>query len=172
MLFPDPVEAQDTTKFDKVKSFFSNQQHSPTKAMIYSAIIPGWGQAYNRKYWKIPIVYAGIGVAGYFIKTNHDQYILHKNDYLLLVDDPNASTVSGLSKEKIRIRIDQFRRYRDLSFIGLIAWYGLGLIDANVDGYFFNYDINEDLSLLLQPRIFETGGMDQGVGISLNFRWR
>jgi len=164
--------AQETKKFDKVKAFFADEVHSPKKAVIYSAILPGWGQAYNRKYWKMPIVYAGFGAVGYFIKTNHDQYILYKNDYLLLQDDPGAQTSSGLMEQQIRIRIDDYRRNRDLSIIGLFAWYGLGLVDASVDGHFFNYDIDEDLSLRLEPRIFDTYGHNQGLGISLNFTWK
>ena len=172
MLFPSQVKAQETKKIDKLKAFFSEQAHSAKKATVYSAILPGWGQAYNRKYWKIPIVYAGFAGVGYFIKSNHDQYISHKKDYLLLVDNPDAQTGSGLGQAQIRIKIDEYRRNRDLSIIGLFAWYGLGLIDANVDGHFFNYDVSEDLSLSLKPRVFSAGGVDQGLGVSLNLRWR
>jgi len=166
------LTAQETKRIDKVKAFFADEVHSPKKAVVYSAILPGWGQAYNRKYWKMPIVYVGFGAVGYFIKTNHDQYKLFKNDYLLLLDDPGAETSSGLSQQQIRTRIDIFRRNRDLSIIGLFAWYGLGLVDASVDGHFFNYDIDDDLTLKLEPRVFDTYGHNQGLGISLNFTWK
>jgi len=90
----------------------------------------------------------------------------------LLEADPGATTVSGLSKSLIRLRIDSYRRNRDLSIIGLFAWYGLGLIDANVDGHFFNYDIDEDLTMSINPWLSDQVGLQQALGVSLNFRWR
>ncbi len=172
MLFSSQVKAQETKKIDKIKAFFSEKGHSAKKATVYSAILPGWGQAYNRKYWKIPIVYAGFAGVGYFIKTNHDQYKLYKSYYQLMKDDPDYQPVENKTIQQIRIDIDDFRRNRDLSIIGMAAWYGLGLIDANVDGHFFNYDVSEDLSLSLKPRVFSAGGIEQGLGVSINLRWR
>ena len=172
LLSPNFIAAQESQRFEKVKAFFADEYHSPKKAAIYSAILPGWGQAYNRKYWKIPIVYAGFAGVGYFVKTNHDKYTNFKNEYKILEDDPEAQVPSGLSQQAIRIRIDDYRRNRDLSIIGLFAWYGLGLVDASVDGHFFNYDIDEDLSLTISPGILNTNSWDQGLGISLNFTWK
>ena len=172
LFFSSTGQAQEVKKIDKVKAFFNNETHSAAKATVYSAIIPGWGQAYNRKYWKLPIVYAGFGTVGYFVKFNHDQYKLYKNDFFLLKDDPNAETVSGKTEQEIRINIDGFRRNRDLSIIGLFAWYGLVLIDANVDGHFFNYDVDEDLTMGIEPWLGGWEEMNRGVGVSLNFRWK
>jgi hypothetical protein len=166
------VNAQDQNINEGEKGFFSHNPHSAKKAMIYSAILPGLGQAYNKKYWKIPIVYAGLGVAGYFIKTYHDYYLLYKSDYLLLEEDKDAITETGLSQAQLKVLIDDSRRLRDLSIIGMFVWYGLGIIDANVDGHFYNYDINEDLSLQIDPWLTEAGAMNQGVGVSINLRWR
>jgi len=172
LMSPSPARSQVSKKIDKVKAFFRDDYHSPTKAIVYSAILPGWGQAYNRKYWKIPIVYAGFAGVGYFIKTNNDYYKLYKNDYLLLKDDPNAQTVSGYDQRTLKIYIDQYRRSRDLSIIALVGWYGLVLIDANVDGHFFNYDVDEDLSLELQPWFGNPSKKEQGIGLTLNFKLR
>lgn len=169
LLLSPSVKAQDTTRFQKVKNFFMEESHSPTKAVVYSAILPGWGQAYNRKYWKIPIVYAGFGAVGYFIKTNSDAYKMYKSDYLLLEEDSDAQTASGITNQgTLKINITNSRRTRDLSIIGLIGWYGLVMIDANVDGHFFNYDVDEDLSLNLGPWFGEPGTMNNGIGLSLN----
>ena len=170
LLSPRPASAQVSQRIDKVKAFFKNEYHSPTKAIVYSAILPGWGQAYNRKYWKIPIVYAGFAAVGYFIKFNGDYYNLYKSDYLLLEDDPNAQTVSGFDQRTLKIYIDQYRRSRDLSIIGLIGWYGLVMIDANVDAHFFNYDVDEDLSLEIQPWIGNPVRAQQGIGVTLNLK--
>ena len=166
------ANAQDQDKNEGEKSFFSHNPHSAKKAMIYSAILPGMGQAYDKKYWKIPIVYTGLGVAGYFIKTNHDNYLLYRNDYFLLEENEDADTETGLSQSQLKVLIDDSRRLRDLSIIGMIVWYGLGIIDANVDGHFYNYDINEDLSFQVEPWQSERGSRNQGVGVSLNLRWR
>ncbi len=172
LVFSGALQAQEVKRIDKVKAFFNNDIHSAKKAIIYSAIIPGWGQAYNRKYWKIPIVYAGFGAIGYFVKTNHDQYKLYKSYYQIMKADPDAQPFDGASIGNIRIDIDNFRRTRDLSIVGLAAWYGLNLIDANVDGHFFNYDVDEDLSLSIDPWVSGYNDINQGVGISFNLRWR
>jgi len=168
LLSPMPSSAQVSKRIDKVKAFFKDEYHSPTKAIVYSAILPGWGQAYNRKYWKLPIVYAGFAGVGYFIKVNSDYYNLFKSDYLLLKDDPNAQTESGFDQRTLKIYIDQYRRSRDLSIIALIGWYGLVMIDANVDAHFFNYDVDEDLSLKFEPWIGNPARAEQGIGITLN----
>ena len=169
---PFGANAQELKRIDKVKSFLRDDVHSAKKATIYSAILPGWGQAYNRKYWKIPIVYAGFGAVGYFVKTNHDLYTLRKEEYKILDDDPNATTISGKPKAQIRVDIDTYRRTRDLSIIGLALWYGLNLIDANVDGHFYNFDVDDDLTLKIQPKLLDASGLSHGVGLSLNLTWR
>jgi len=172
VVFAMTTNAQEVKKIDKVKAFFQDEYHSPTKALVYSAIIPGWGQAYNRKYWKIPIVYVGFGAVGYFVKTNHDQYKLYKEYYQIMKDNPEAQPVEFKTISQIRIDIDSFRRTRDLSFVGMFLWYGLNLIDANIDGHFFNYDVDEDLTLSLDPWVGGFGNINQSVGVSFNMRWR
>lgn len=142
--------------------------HSPTKATILAAILPGAGQAYNRKYWKIPIVYVGLTAAGYALVTNQKNYKESKMNFLA-GEDTLASTVntSGKSQAELKQDIDRYRRFRDLSVIGLLAWHGLTIIDANVDAHFFNWDVSEDLSLRIRPRALWVGRMNPGVGLSL-----
>lgn len=146
------------------------EPHSPKKAAMYSAIIPGWGQAYNKKYWKIPIVYAGFGTIGYFIGWNNRYYNTYKSAYSDLTDDdPNTDSYndieasqyydltnptdydnfrSGLNKQQ-----EYYRRNRDLLIISIIGFYGLNIIDASVDAHFFDFDISEDLTMNWQPTI-------------------
>jgi hypothetical protein len=141
--------------------------HSASKATILAATLPGAGQAYNRKYWKIPIVYVGLTAAGYALVTNQKNYKDSKNNYLALTDTLE-STVSQSSKSAAELLadIDGYRRYRDLSVLALLAWHGLTIIDANVDAHFFNWDVSEDLSLRIRPRALWVGGMKPGVGLS------
>lgn len=144
--------------------------HSPHKAAVYSAILPGLGQAYNKKYWKIPLVYGGFAAFGYFIKYNHDIYQTSKLAYNHLTDgDPNTDSymklkdivhfnlenptdVENLKRGLIRQQ-DYFRRNRDLLVILTVAFYGLNIIDASVDAHFFNWDISDDLTLNLKPTL-------------------
>lgn len=141
--------------------------HSYSKATILAAVIPGAGQAYNRKYWKMPIVYIGLSAAGYAFYTNQKNYKESKNNYLALTDTLE-STVSLSEKSAIDLLtdIDKYRRYRDMSVLALLAWHGLTIIDANVDAHFFNWDVSEDLSLQIRPRALWVGQMKPGIGLS------
>lgn len=142
--------------------------HSPSKAAIMSAILPGLGQAYNRKYWKIPIVYTGIATLGYFINYNNKQYHSYKNQYIAEseLDQPNAGDLARYKANTL-----YFRRNRDLTIIGLAAFWGLNIIDANVDAHFFNYDISPNLSLEARPafELTTAGGLSPLVCVSMKF---
>ena len=167
-LFGQGLEV-DTTKIKEVP-VEAEEVHSPKKATIYSAVLPGLGQAYNKKYWKIPIIYAGFGTIGYFIGWNNGFYSTYKLAYSDLTDDdPTTDSYldleatqyydlddptdfnnfkSGLSKQQ-----DYYRRNRDLLIIGMVAFYGLNIIDASVDAHLFDFDISEDLTLNWQPAV-------------------
>jgi len=167
-LFGQGLEV-DTTKIKEVP-VEAEEVHSPKKATIYSAVLPGLGQAYNKKYWKIPIIYAGFGTIGYFIGWNNGFYSTYKLAYSDLTDDDPATDSyldleatqyydlddptdfnnfkSGLSKQQ-----DYYRRNRDLLIIGMVAFYGLNIIDASVDAHLFDFDISEDLTLNWQPAV-------------------
>ncbi len=158
------VELEEETAVEEV--------HSARKAAIYSAILPGLGQAYNRKYWKIPLVYGGFAAFGYFIRMNHESYNIRKNAYLDLSDNnpettsymnlpqiiyynlDNPSEVANLKQGLLRSQ-DYFRRNRDLLVILSAAFYGLNIIDASVDAHFFNWDISDDLTLNMQPSVWQ-----------------
>lgn len=142
--------------------------HSPRKATIYSAILPGLGQAYNRKYWKIPLIYIGFGAIGYFIDWNNDNYQFNKKAYTHLTDDdPNTNAFMEVEAVKyydlenpthfqnfrdgLVKRQDYYRRNRDLLIISFVGFYGLNIIDASVDAHLFNFDISDDLTLNWEP---------------------
>jgi hypothetical protein len=146
--------------------------HSPKKAAMYSAILPGLGQAYNKKYWKIPIVYGGFATLGYFIRWNNKEYTTAKKAYMDLTDkDPNTNSFMNLKqisyynlnspsdvanlKTGLTSSQDYYRRNRDLLIIITVAFYGLNIIDASVDGHFFNFDISDDLTMKVQPALLQ-----------------
>jgi hypothetical protein len=148
-------------------------EHSPRRATILAATIPGAGQAYNRKYWKIPIAYAGYAAGGYMLYTNQSQYKSSKRNYLALTDTLESTVNdSGRSAAELRSDIDSYRRMRDLSVLILLAWHGLSIIDANVDAHFFNWDVSEDLSLRLRPKALWAGGLNPGIGLCFTINTR
>ena len=158
----------DSTKIVELNEQPGEQVHSPKKATIYSAILPGLGQAYNKKYWKIPIIYAGFGTLGYFIHWNNGNYKTMKQAYSDFTDDdPETSSYLDLEgaeyydltkepditnfKTALSRQQDYYRRNRDLLIISTAVFYGLNIIDASVDAHFFDFDISEDLSMNWQP---------------------
>lgn len=157
----------DTTKIIK-KETSMEEVHSPKKATLYSAILPGLGQAYNKKYWKIPLVYIGFGAFGYFINWNNDNYQTNKRAYHDLTDDdPDTKYYETLDafqdfnldnptsaanfKDGLNKRQEYYRRNRDFLIITTIGFYGLQIIDASVDAHLFNFDMSDDLTLNWQP---------------------
>ncbi|BCY28483.1 DUF5683 domain-containing protein [Flavobacterium okayamense] len=137
------IEVQDTvsTKINPL---------SPAKAAFYSALVPGLGQAYNKKYWKIPIVYIGLGSGIYFYTWNNKKYHEFRDEYKRRLDgtsDPNHPIYGGLDNDRL-IRAQQFhQRNRDLSALITAGIYILNIIDANVDAHLMQFNVNDNLSV-------------------------
>ncbi|GHV56415.1 hypothetical protein FACS1894182_02900 [Bacteroidia bacterium] len=174
------ITFQDTLALDslfvptKMKAFKPN----PTKAVIYSAIFPGLGQIYNRKYWKLPLVYGAAVGCVYAISWNGTQHRGYKNAYNDLFDgNPetnswkaynykyyggtdeqpeqwNASALNGFAS-RLKNGKDNFRRSLELSYIISVGVYFLCMIDAYVDAQLFEFDISEDLSFKMEPILFD-----------------
>lgn len=168
---PTPASGQADGQADKTKL-------SSAKALLFSAIIPGGGQFYNRKYWKIPIVYGGFIALGVSIDFNQGYY----NEFVRELNyrgDGDPLTVPKYDEESIpSSRIiearNYYRRYRDLCIIGVGIMYGLNIVDAYVDAELSNFDISEDLSMKLHPSLqfdpsFASSGMGVAPGFSLTF---
>lgn len=173
---PEPIEVQQpvSTQTPTVK-----RNHSP-KTATWLSLIPGAGQAYNRKYWKMPIVYAGFGATIYFAITNGDDYRLYRAayDYKMGI----STDVSEKAKEEaakytadnLITLCDHYRRNMELSWIITAAWYLVQIIDANVDAHFFYYEIGDDLTLHVEPQLNNFNqtlgyGNNMGVTLKLNF---
>ncbi len=145
-----PLNAQMATS----DSLAPTKKHSPHKASVYSAALPGLGQIYNRKYWKVPIVYAGIGAFTYAGIINRNEYRMAREAFNYVSNGDTYPTdnkyVKYPANDIISIR-DYYRRNMEVSFLLLGVWYGLNIIDATVDAHFFFYDVSEDLVLQLKP---------------------
>lgn len=153
---PDSVNLPETTDV-----FIPNS----TKAVWYSAVFPGLGQIYNRKYWKLPIIYGGfIGIA-YGLAFNQRNYTDYSIAYRDAVDSdpmtksyedfisPSAGWSMNQIQQALKRKKDYYRRYRDLSIIGLVAMYVACMIDAYVDAELYTFDISPDLSFHVKPAV-------------------
>lgn len=150
--------------------------HSPHKASIYSMILPGLGQAYNKKYWKIPILYAGFGTLVYFINMNNREYDLYRNAYYhSLLDDgsPPVNDYESLySQQTLLDYKNYYRRNRDFTYILTALLYIINIVDATVDAHLMTWNVDDDLSLNVQPALIP--GVDRfkpngGISFTLKF---
>jgi len=148
--------------------------HSARKAAIYSAILPGLGQAYNKKYWKIGIIVAGTGALIYSLNFSQGLYKNYKSELIKRQQNlgdlnPELNLYSDANLNELQ---SYYRRNRDLSIIGMFLLYALNIVDANVDGHLFDFDVSEDLSLKISPspfNIYAGNTRGSGFSISLNF---
>jgi hypothetical protein len=146
---------------------------SPAKAGFYSAVLPGLGQAHNKKYWKIPIIYIGLGSGIYFYTWNNKKYHEFRDEYKRRLDgtsDPNHPIYGELDDDRL-IRGQKFhQKNRDLSALITAAIYILNIVDANVDAHLMQFNVNDNLSI--SPE-FNQNEIDYryntGVKLTLNF---
>jgi hypothetical protein len=172
---PDTVPELDVDYIPKVKSrMFAGR---PGKAALFSLILPGAGQAYNGKYWQVPIVWAGVGTVGYFMVENSKTYRGYRDAYRerLLSDEtgqPPTDPYPGSSAEQIRNERDRWNRFRQLTIIGFAATWIANSAHAFVDAHLTDFDVSEDLSLEIIPFSGSSQLSDPGVvsaGIVLRF---
>ena len=146
-------------------------KHSQQKAAFRSAIIPGLGQAYNKKYWKIPIIYAGAAAVTYFAILNGDSLNNYTTAYRLRTDGDSATNdayVYKYSTDNLLTIKNFYRRNLELTFIVGFAIYALNIIDATVDAYLFDFDINDNLTMNIHP-LFTASHQKPVTGLTLTF---
>lgn len=126
---------------------------SPRKASIMSAILPGLGQVYNRKYWKVPIIYAGIGGFSYMFHINNQQHDRYRNALRNAVSGDGSEVVDGqlMLTEDLKTQKLYYRKFRDFAGIAIGLIYLLNIVDANVDAHLKTFDVSDDLSLQISP---------------------
>ena len=163
---------------DGVSSYKSNQKPLPARASMFSALVPGLGQAYNGDYWKLPIFYTGLGVCVYCLSSNQTQYNRYRDIYTRLRE---GTYEGGLSEENVKWYRDQYRRFRDYSIIATVLVYALNFIDANVFAHFSTFDISDDITFNVEPALINpitpmgnnvasnTAGQQFGFQMNLKF---
>jgi hypothetical protein len=145
----------DTLKpLSKTKNDSIVKKHSPKKAAIMSAIIPGLGQFYNRKYWKPPVLYAGFAGFAYTLSIIQDKYKTYHTAYKYRVDNDTSTQddyIGIYTDDNLKTLQARFHRTRDLLIVGISALYVMNIIDASVDAHLYYFDVTDDLSLKIQP---------------------
>lgn len=142
--------------------------YSPKKASIYSAVLPGLGQAYNKKYWKIPIIYASLSTTIYFIRENQSQLNKFKNAYQERLNGLEDSYKDIYSDAQLNTIMEYYERNRDVSYILTGVVYFLNILDASVDAHLMDFDISEDLSMRAYPSLMNNSS-DPTLTLQLNF---
>jgi hypothetical protein len=163
--------------FFPLDSMIIMSSHSPAKAAIMSAVMPGLGQIYNRKYWKLPIVYAAVGASVFVFLRWQNEFSRYRRAYIDIRDgDPytNYHLTLGLPahvslETVITRRKDQLRTWRDWSIVAMAAAYALNIIDANVDAHLMDFNLDDNISLNIRPCFLENGINSQKIGLSLRF---
>ncbi|MBR3067802.1 MAG: hypothetical protein IKG77_08690 [Prevotella sp.] len=182
-LLPEPVQRQ--------KKDWSQWRPDPQRALWLALVIPGGGQIYNRKYWKLPLVYGGFVGCIYAMRWNNMMYKDYAQAYLDIMDnDPGTASynkflhlgrqIDASNEERYKTifkkRKDRYRRYRDLSFFVMVGVYAISVIDAYVDAELSAFDLSKDLSLKVRPTVIGSGASMNpltasavGVNCSLEF---
>lgn len=176
--FPQPEASQNLFRVGEAEEFQSDRiviqdsGHSPSKATWLSVVLPGAGQVYNDKWWKVPIIYGGFATSGYFIYDNNRQLRFWTNIIDQRLDSSQTDVYEGIYNTNQLFTIqNSYRRFRDLSIIVTIAIYGLQILDANVDAHLYNFDVSDNLSFEWEPTFVADPrfGAIYGASVTLRF---
>ena len=160
----DAIKATDTVKTKEIDPL------RPSKAAFYSAIVPGLGQAYNKKYWKIPLVYGAIGSTLYFYVTNNKKYHSYRDAYKRRLEGFNDDQYQYLDNSRLIAAQRFYQRNRDLSLLMCVGFYVLNIVDANVDAHLRQFNVNDKLSL--QPDMYLNDiNYKPNLGLTFNYKF-
>lgn len=170
------AQKKDTVKMAKHYSdTVKVARHSPTTAMLLS-IIPGGGQIYNRKYWKLPIVYGALAASGYFVYASARNMVAFRNEFINRRDDNKDKLVpdyASLNNENILQLKNNYRRNMEIAIGITTVLYVLNMVDAYVDAHLYSFDISDDLSLQWTPALIpaDMASNQMSFGLNLQLKW-
>lgn len=170
---PKKSEKEDAVQDTLSLNFEDIDPNSPARAAFYSAILPGLGQAYNKAYWKIPIVYGALGTSLYFYFTNNDDYNRYRDALKRRLAGFNDDEFQGIIFDQRTLERAQreFRRNRDLSLVVTIGLYVLNIVEANVHAHLKQFNVRENLSV--KPHYFFDPAQSgqSNLGLTVNFKF-
>jgi hypothetical protein len=159
------IREQDTVQ---IKSYA--ERYNPRKALMYAAIFPGAGQVYNKKYWKLPLVYGGIFAIGYAINFYQEGYTKYRGELFYVINQGGVSP-SGFNESSLRTIVDRYRRERDFWIVMMAGMYLLQIVDAHVDAHLKEFDLNPNLRVQLKPMFEQDQLIGRQTGLSLVFKF-
>lgn len=166
--------AQDSVA--RAKAAHKQTYSEPRRASILSACLPGLGQVYNKKYWKVPIIYVGLGGFGYFFVKNNQEYNYYRKNLRAEADlDPTTINETRYSTAQLQVQKVNFRKKRDVAIMGIAILYILNIVDANVDAHLKTFDVSDDLSLQIDPwsSLYRSpSGYKSSAGLSLTLKFK
>jgi hypothetical protein len=170
LLFVQSSQAQTNSEDSETYYFDESNIKNPKKATILSAILPGSGQVYNGKAWKVPLIYGGFATNIYFIEFNDRRYKALR-EALFQFDAGEPNDFPNLNRDGLVRQVNYWRRNRDLNYFLFIGIYALNIIDAQVDAHLSSFDVSENLSFRFEPSYenLTAGGNIFGLSLKINF---
>lgn len=163
-----PLDAQETeyriVQADTLSIDSFMLDHSPRKAAMYSAVFPGMGQIYNKKYWKLPLVYGGLGALTYSTIWNSRKYTYYFDLYSFMTDN-GYDEWEGRTLQEVEFYKTSYLRSKNLLIILTVGFYVIQIVDANVDAHLIDYDISDDISLTVDPVMLDPGQREATFGL-------
>lgn len=184
--FSSPLRAQETadsiqmirpageglaTVVDTVLIESYAKRFNPARASLFAAVLPGLGQVYNKKYWKLPLVYGGFGAIGYGLNFYQELYKDYKNQLYYILENGTEESLEGFTEDQLRPAIDQARHERDFMIILMAGMYILQIIDAHVDAHLKEFDVNPNLQVKMQPMMRNEMLTGNQIGFSVTLRF-
>jgi hypothetical protein len=150
------------------------ERFNPRKALFYAAVLPGSGQVYNRKFWKVPLVYGGFAVGVYSVNFYQKIYIEYKDQLFQILNDPAGTkgvSSSGLQEAQLRNIVDKAVRQRNFWLILNGFWYMLQMVDAHVDAHLKEFELNPQLKVSIEPQIENNVMTGRTTGLAFTFKF-
>jgi hypothetical protein len=167
-----PKDTVVATPVDTIQITSYVKRFNPRKALFYSAILPGLGQVYNKKYWKVPLVYGGFLTGIVVIDNYQSQLLKFKNDLFILLNDATLKTTAqGFTQDQLRTGINKAQRQRDFWCILTGVWYMLQLVDAHVDAHLKEFDVNPQLKVKIEPMSENNYMIGRTTGFSIKMKF-
>lgn len=166
----DSVAAVTSSK-DTVELRSYASRYDPRKALMYAAIMPGLGQIYNKKYWKLPLVYGGFIAIGHGISFYQEGYTKYRGELFDVIDNKLAVSQSGFTQDQLRTIVTRYRRERDFMIILMAGMYLLQMIDAHVDAHLKEFDLNPNLRVRLEPTMEQDMLLGRTTGLALKLKF-
>lgn len=161
--------APDQRAYDSLRGKVRPFQPNPKKSALYSCILPGAGQLYNRQYWKVPVIYAGMAVSFYFLIDNSNNYQRFRKAYIGRINNPGYKDefTDIYTQAELQLYQNAYKKYLDMTILFTGLGYTLQVLDALAFAHLKNFDVSKDISMKLQPVAMPNG--DPGLGLVMRF---